>query len=160
MSWRTLVDQSRLQDLRRDHLRATAGRGIWTSSFRSSSALTTRLLLKPDLLAHSLNHSHSRSLDLHNLNHDNPHLKDRPTGRQVAQVQMEAIDLALRNTDHHLGTHQHPNKVEPQARSRNHPNLDHKLVTNRHHGNRHLDHNPLLLNLLGLPSRHRLHWIK
>ena len=132
----------------------------------------TRLLLKLDpplkldLLAHSLNHSPSRSLGLRNLNHGNLHLKDQLTGRQVAQVQMEVIDLILRNTDHHLGTRQHPaaNKVELQAHSRNHPSLDHKLVTNRPRDNRHRDHNqpllPFLLNLLDLPSRHRLHWIK
>lgn len=166
MNWRTLVDQSRLQDPRRDHLRVMAGRGIWTSSFRSSSALTTRLLLKPDLLAHRLNHSLSRSIDLRNLNHGNLHLKDRPTGRQVAQVQMEAIDPIPHNIGRRLGTRQHPtaNKVELQAHNRSHLSLDHKLVTNKHRDNRHRDHNqpllPLILNPLDLLSCHRLHWIK
>jgi hypothetical protein len=41
----------------------------------------TRLLLKLDLLVPNLNRNLSHSLDLRNLNHGNPLLKDQPTGR-------------------------------------------------------------------------------
>ncbi|KAG0074348.1 CCR4-Not complex caf1 ribonuclease subunit Caf1 [Linnemannia elongata] len=57
-----------------------------------------------------------------------PQPQSRPTQSQPRQPSSQGSAYwPPGGPDHHLGTHQHPNKVEPQALSRNHPNLDHKL---------------------------------